>query len=240
MLVISLLTGQDLSGLLGGGEPAGPAAPVVGGFEHCRTGADANEFTDCRMLDTADALDVFWEPTLPEQAGIEYVMPGFEVFEGSVSTGCGSATSAVGPFHCPTDSNVYLDIGFFDQRETRLGAENAPLAQMYMVAHEWGHHIQNQQGTMATVDRQRTGPGSGVHDPAATPAGGRLFRGDPLPLPPHHPGPPHRAREPKRRLRALSVAEEAEILTVQHSERFVDMAPVEIPPAPTGRCTPRR
>lgn len=159
VLVISLLTGQDLSGLLGGGQAA-PGEQVTGGFEHCRTGADANEHTDCRMLYTADALDQFWGPTLPAETGIEYVMPGFEVFETSVATGCGTATSAVGPFYCPTDSSVYLDIAFFDQLQTRLGAENAPLAQMYIVAHEWGHHIQNQQGIMAAIDRQGTGPDS--------------------------------------------------------------------------------
>ncbi|MFD1506779.1 neutral zinc metallopeptidase [Georgenia yuyongxinii] len=156
-LLIYLFTGQDVSGVLEGGEQ--PTAEQ-GSFEHCRTGADANEFTDCRMLFTADALDQYWGAALPDQTGIAYQQPDFWVFEQSVSTGCGNATAAVGPFYCPPDASVYLDIGFFDQLETQLGAENAPLAQMYIVAHEWGHHIQNQQGTMATIDRQGTGPES--------------------------------------------------------------------------------
>lgn len=158
-VVISLLTGQDVTGLLGGGQAA-PGEQIADGFDHCQTGADANEQTDCRMLYTADALDQFWEPVLPEQTGVEYEMPGFEVFEGSVASGCGNATSAVGPFYCPPDASVFLDIGFFDQLESQLGAENAPLAQMYIVAHEWGHHIQNQLGTMDSIDRQDAGPES--------------------------------------------------------------------------------
>ncbi|WP_448071824.1 KPN_02809 family neutral zinc metallopeptidase [Georgenia yuyongxinii] len=156
-LLIYLITGQNLGGLLGGAEQ--PTQQPVSS-ESCRTGADANESTECRMVYTAEGLDEYWVAALPDQAGIAYAAPGFEIFDQSVSTGCGDATSAVGPFYCPTDTSVYLDIGFFDQLESQLGAENAPLAQMYIVAHEFGHHIQNQQGTMATIDRQGTGPQS--------------------------------------------------------------------------------
>ncbi|MFH5822667.1 neutral zinc metallopeptidase [Georgenia sp. AZ-5] len=159
-LLVYLFTGVDISGLTVGGPGEPATSGAVDGFAHCQSGADANRYTDCRMVYTADALDEYWATTLPEQAGIDYQLPGFEIFEQSVPTGCGSATSAVGPFYCPADASVYLDIAFFDQLETQLGAENAPLAQMYVVAHEWGHHIQNQQGTMATIDRQGTGPES--------------------------------------------------------------------------------
>ncbi|MPV35794.1 KPN_02809 family neutral zinc metallopeptidase [Georgenia subflava] len=157
-LLVFLFTGQDVSGILGGGEQV--ASQPGDDFSHCQTGADANEFVECRMVFTADALDQYWVAALPEQAGIEYQQPAFTVFENSVGTGCGNATSAVGPFYCPPDAGVYLDTGFFDQLETRLGAENAPLAQMYIVAHEWGHHISNQQGIMDAIDRQDTGPTS--------------------------------------------------------------------------------
>jgi predicted metalloprotease len=162
VLLVYLFTGADLSGVVGGGGAAQPVGPaIVGeGFEHCQTGADANRYTDCRMVFTADALDQYWGAALPEQTGVAYQMPAFEIFESAVSTGCGNATSAVGPFYCPPDASVYLDIGFFDQLESQLGAENAPLAQMYIVAHEWGHHIQNQLGTMDAIDRQGTGPTS--------------------------------------------------------------------------------
>ncbi|MEE6273212.1 neutral zinc metallopeptidase [Georgenia sp. MJ206] len=161
VLLVYLVSGADVSGLVGGGSGgAGGEATAGAGFEHCRTGADANRDVDCRMVFTADALDQYWVAALPEQAGVEYEMPGFEVFEASVGTGCGNATSAVGPFYCPPDASVYLDTGFFTQLETQLGAENAPLAQMYIVAHEWGHHIQNQLGTMDAIDRQGAGPTS--------------------------------------------------------------------------------
>ncbi|WP_454777903.1 KPN_02809 family neutral zinc metallopeptidase [Georgenia muralis] len=159
-LLIYMFTGVDLSGVLGGGGGEQTQEEGTQDFSHCQSGEDANEFTDCRMIYTADALDQYWGAALPEQADIEYQMPGFELFENSVSTGCGNATSAVGPFYCPPDASVFLDMGFFDQLESQLGAENAPLAQMYIVAHEWGHHIQNQQGTMSTIDRQGTGPES--------------------------------------------------------------------------------
>jgi uncharacterized protein len=155
-LLIYLFTGTDILG--GGGEPT--TTQETASVDNCETGADANESTDCRMVFTGEGLDEYWVAALPEQAGIQYQEPDFELFEQSVSTGCGNATSAVGPFYCPPDTTVYLDVGFFDQLESQLGAENAPLAQMYIVAHEFGHHIQNQQGTMATIDRQDTGPGS--------------------------------------------------------------------------------
>jgi predicted metalloprotease len=159
VLLIYLFTGADLSGVVGGGGE--PAAPEAGqSLEHCQTGADANEYVECRMVAGAESLDAFWETALPEQAGIEYQMPGFEIFEESVATDCGNATSAVGPFYCPPGASVYLDTGFFDQLETQLGAENAPLAQLYIVGHEWGHHISNQQGIMDQMGRQDTGPES--------------------------------------------------------------------------------
>ncbi|GAA1637305.1 KPN_02809 family neutral zinc metallopeptidase [Georgenia ruanii] len=156
-LLVLLFTGQDISRFLPGGQQT--AAPAQD-FAHCVTGADANRYTDCRMVYTADALDQYWLAALPEQGGVQYREPTFQLFEGQVATGCGSATSAVGPFYCPPDESVYLDLGFFDQLETQLGAENAPLAQEYIVAHEWGHHIQNQLGTMATIDQRSTGPQS--------------------------------------------------------------------------------
>ncbi len=155
-LLIYLFTGNNISGLLPGGETTAPAQDSA----TCRSGADANRSTDCRMVYTAEALDQYWVAALPEQGGVQYRQPDFQLFEGQVATGCGNATSAVGPFYCPPDASVYLDLGFFDQLESQLGAENAPLAQEYIVAHEWGHHIQNQLGTMATIDQRSTGPES--------------------------------------------------------------------------------
>ncbi len=131
-----------------------------GTLEDCLTGADANERVDCRMQGTAYSLDAFWAQTLPQQAGIDYEMPEMVIFSGSVNTGCGAATSAVGPFYCPTDQTVYLDTSFFNELSSRYGASSGPLAELYVVAHEFGHHIQNQLGTMQTANRSATGPTS--------------------------------------------------------------------------------
>lgn len=158
VLVVMLLTGQNPVGLLGGGDGTGQDAAPGLDLRNCQTGADANARTECRMVLTADALDVYWDGAMAEQAGGSYVMPGFTIFTDAVDTGCGAATSAVGPFYCPADSSVYLDIGFFDQLETQLGAQNAPLAQMYIVAHERGHHTQHLLGTMSSADTRDTGP----------------------------------------------------------------------------------
>nr|NLD41307.1 neutral zinc metallopeptidase [Actinomycetales bacterium] len=158
-LIIFMFTGMDLSGALGGGSTSEAEGISL---EHCTTAEAANQYDECRMVATAESLDALWVEALPVQAGVDYVMPSFTVFEGAVNTACGQATSAVGPFYCPADQGVYLDVGFFQQLETQLGAENAPLAQMYIVAHEWGHHIQNQLGYMSQVDTRQTGATSGA------------------------------------------------------------------------------
>lgn len=153
IFLISQLFGVDLSGLVGGG---GSAQPSDTGLAQCDTGADANERTDCRMEGAALSLDAFWA----QQLGADYTKPPFVLFDQSTNTGCGGATSAVGPFYCPTDQTVYIDTSFYGDLQSRFGAEGGPLAEMYVVAHEWGHHIQNITGIMAQAERGDTGPAS--------------------------------------------------------------------------------
>jgi predicted metalloprotease len=107
------------------------------------------------MQGAAAALNTYWETQVDG-----YTAPGMVVFLDSVSTGCGSATSASGPFYCPPDQSVYLDTAFYDDLRTQFGATGGPLAQLYVVAHEWGHHIQNITGTMNGLDLQDQGPTS--------------------------------------------------------------------------------
>lgn len=129
-------------------------------FAHCQTGADANEHTDCRMILTAESLDVMWSDILLANENVRYEMPGLTLFSNGVSSACGNATSATGPFYCSADDSVYLDVSFFTALEDRLGATNSPLAQMYIVAHEFGHHIQNQLGILTQVNHRETGADS--------------------------------------------------------------------------------
>ena len=111
--------------------------------QECQTGEDANQRQDCRMVGFVNAIQDYWGNA----------MTGYEVspttfFTGQVGTGCGTATSAVGPFYCPQDKNVYIDLDFFNQLETDFGAEDGPLAEAYVLAHEYGHHVQDLLGVL--------------------------------------------------------------------------------------------
>lgn len=160
VFLIAQFTGVDLSGLLGGGTGGGPA-PETTELSECNTGVDANASVDCRVAGAAVSLDAFWVDAAPE-IGVQYREPGAIIFEQSVSTACGQASSAVGPFYCPDDETVYLDTGFYNDLRTRFGAEGGPLAEMYVVAHEWGHHMQKLTGALESADRTDTGPESDV------------------------------------------------------------------------------
>lgn len=119
----------------------------AGDFDHCQSGADANASDDCRLYYTSFSVNEMWQTLLPAQAGIEYTEPTLTLFENSTQTGCGFASASTGPFYCPSDQDAYFDLTFFDQMR-QFGAENASLAQMYIVAHEYGHHVQNLEGTL--------------------------------------------------------------------------------------------
>lgn len=164
LLVVGLLFGPDAVEQLTGG--TGQGSTTQGSpeeeFAHCRTGEDANRYTDCRMIATAQSLDQFWEEYLPATTGEQYVQPGLRLFQGRTDTGCGAASSAVGPFYCPADETAYLDVGFFEQLQAQFGAEGGPLAEEYVLAHEFGHHIQHQIGTLGYAQQDPQGPESGA------------------------------------------------------------------------------
>ena len=92
--------------------------------------------------------------------GAQLALPGIVVFDNSAQSACGTASAATGPFYCPTDQTIYLDVAFFDELETKYGSSGGPLAQMYVVAHEYGHHIQHQLGVFDVADTSQTGEGS--------------------------------------------------------------------------------
>jgi uncharacterized protein len=134
----------DLAGLGGGGLSQGPVEGQA--VEGCETGADANERQDCRLVGVIQSLDTYWSEAFTSQDGFQ--RPEVYVFSDAVSTACGDATSAVGPFYCPLDQSIYIDLGFYDEIERRLGAEGGPFAEMYVMAHEYGHHVQNLLGLL--------------------------------------------------------------------------------------------
>ena len=167
--VISALGGGGGTGTGGGfavpgglsGLQQGQTADNTAVAETCRTGADANTNLDCEVTAVVNSLDGYWSDEFA-RSGQTYTPPRTNFFEGSVSTdGCGSATSDVGPFYCPGDSEIYIDLSFFKELETRFGAQGGPFARAYVIAHEYGHHIQNLLGTNRKVRAGDSGPTSG-------------------------------------------------------------------------------
>jgi uncharacterized protein len=147
IVALILLSGGDLGDILGGGLPAAPVEGPVGSqlINECETGQDANQRQDCRLLGAVQSLDAYWGEVF-SGSGEQLPQPEVVLFSDAVNTQCGAASSQVGPFYCPLDQTIYLDLGFYDDLESRFGAEGGPFAEMYVVAHEYGHHIQNLLG----------------------------------------------------------------------------------------------
>lgn len=132
-----------------------------GRYSQCETGADANRSEDCARVAVENSLYDYWSDALPEQAGVDFQGErGLETFSDAIATGCGQATSDVGPFYCPTDRSIYLDTTFFEAvLQRQLDGPSGAFVEPYVLAHEYGHHIQNLLGTMGKV-RTQQGPTS--------------------------------------------------------------------------------
>ena len=144
-----ILLGGDPSSLgpiLEPGAVTGPGSTAIA--TDCKTGQDANTRDDCRILGYVNSIQAYWTDTFAA-AGKQYRKVNTILFSGATSSGCGTASASTGPFYCPTDQRVYLDLDFFTELRTRFGAQGGSLAQGYVLAHEYGHHVQDLLGSLS-------------------------------------------------------------------------------------------
>jgi len=152
------ITGGSTSSLGGGYDTSQMVGSNSGRYDVCKTGADIDAHSVCEYVAVENSLRDYWGDTrLP---GARFAPATLETFSGAVSTGCGRASADVGPFYCPPDQQIYLDTTFFrDVLERQLGGPEGQFVIAYVIAHEYGHHIQNLLGTMGQVKTQQ-GPHS--------------------------------------------------------------------------------
>lgn len=148
LLVLSLLFKQNFFALLGGGGAASPGSAAVGQPDTAKDEAEKPlvQFVSFVLDDTQKT----WEQLLPQQAGTPYRHAKLVLFRDSTQSACGGAQSATGPFYCPGDEKVYIDLGFYDELKRRFGAPGE-FAQAYVLAHEIGHHVQKLIGVESKV-----------------------------------------------------------------------------------------
>jgi hypothetical protein len=162
VVVIALLLGVDPGTITGGSQPqAGQQSQDVGGYDvsQCKTAEDANTKPECRIIATGNSVDAVWT----QQLGKEYTRPRIQLFRVRVATACGEASTDVGPFYCPGDDTAYFDTAFLTVLRDQLGSSTGPFAQEYIVAHEFGHHVQDLLGDLGKAQQGVQGAqGNGV------------------------------------------------------------------------------
>ncbi|HAJ91215.1 MAG TPA: flagellar biosynthesis protein FlgM [Gammaproteobacteria bacterium] len=122
-------------------------------YQPTAKGQEQAEFVSVVLADTEDTWSAIFR-----QSGYNYEKPNLVLFTGRVNSACGMASAAMGPFYCPADKKVYIDLAFFDDLKSRHGA-SGDFAQAYVIAHEIGHHVQNLLGTSSQVNKAQRGLG---------------------------------------------------------------------------------
>ena len=154
--------GPDITG---GGDPSTgtntQTQPGTGSQDsQCQTGEDANQGYDCAVNLFTNSVQDYWKKAYPDQTGEQYQVVQTVKYSGQTNSGCGAASSQMGPFYCPNDQKVYIDSSFMeDMLEGRLGAKGGPFALGYVIAHEYGHHVEDQLGILGQM-RTQAGPTS--------------------------------------------------------------------------------
>jgi predicted metalloprotease len=139
---------------LGGGGGTGTSGTTT--TSECRTGADANKSQDCAIDLITNSVQNFWAQAYEQQVGQPYQDIRTEKYSGQTSSACGTASSSMGPFYCPNDKLVYLDTSFMqDMLQGQLGAKGGPFALAYVIAHEYGHHVQDELGILGKIRSQQ-------------------------------------------------------------------------------------
>lgn len=125
----------------------------------CKTGAQANTDDDCRVVGFINSVQDYWSNQFQQQ-GKKYTTSITFFYTGQTQTGCGTGSTDMGPFYCPQDRQVYIDLSFWQQLQTQFGTNGGVFAEGYVLAHEYGHHVQDLLGTSSKV-QSGSGPQSG-------------------------------------------------------------------------------
>ncbi len=157
LVIILLVVAAKCGGIPGVGSSSSDTSSI----DSCQSGADTTQ-QQCRILADVNSIQAFWTDGLPQQApGVDYQEADIVYFTGATDTACGQATTQTGPFYCPGDKLVYLELSFFDDMlKGQLGAAGGDFSDAYVVSHEYGHHVQDLLGTLAKNQSRQTGPTS--------------------------------------------------------------------------------